>query len=162
MRSATALQVRPAALLYARPEPMLGQVPLPFPDSAPVVPAPIERDSLAGTTVLRQKAGQFMQALVEVLAGERPPRQLAAWMSTDVYGQLTGRLTARSRAGRPATLQHRARVVSVHVAMIDEENAEIAARFVQRGRSRAIAVRLELRRNHRHVAQWLCTAVAWG
>jgi hypothetical protein len=161
MRTANALQVRPAPLLYATAEPVLGQIPLPFPDATPVVPAPIERDALAGTTVLRQKAGPFMQALVEVLAGERPPRQLAAWMSTDVYGQLTNRLTIRARAGRPTT-QHRARVVSLHVAMVDAENAEIAARFVQRGRSRAIAVRLELRHNHRHVAQWLCTAIAWG
>jgi hypothetical protein len=162
MRSASALHVRPAPLLYASTEPILGQIPLPFPDATPVVPAPIERDALAGTTVLRQKAGPFMQALVEVLAGERPPRQLAAWMSTDVHGQLTQRLTVRSRAGRRPTTQHRARVVSLHVAMVDEENAEIAARFVQRGRSRAIAVRLELRRNHRQVSQWLCTAVAWG
>jgi hypothetical protein len=162
MRSASALQVRPAPLLYATAEPILGQIPLPFPDATPVVPAPIERDAVAGTTVLRQKAGHFMQALVEVLAGERPPRQLAAWMSTDVYSQLTNRLMVRSRAARRPTTQHRARVVSVHVAMVDEENAEIAARFVQRGRSRAIAVRLELRHNHRHVAQWLCTAVAWG
>ena len=162
MRSASALQVRPAPLLYASTEPILGQIPLPFPDATPVVPAPIERDALAGTTVLRQKAGPFMQALVEVLAGERPPRQLAAWMSTDVYGQLTQRLMVRSSAGRRSTTQHRARVVSLHVAMVDEENAEIAARFVQRGRSRAIAVRLELRRNHRQVSQWLCTAVAWG
>lgn len=162
MRSANALQVRPAPLLYTSSEPVLGQIPLPFPDASPVVPAPIERDALAGTTVLRQKAGYFMQALVEVLAGERPPRQLVAWMSTDVYGQLTNRLMVRSRSSRRPTTQHRARVVSVHVAMVDEENAEIAARFVQRGRSRAIAVRLELRHNHRQVAQWLCTAVALG
>lgn len=162
MRTANALQVRPAPLLYTSTEPVLGQIPLPFPDATPVVPAPIERDALAGTTVLRQKAGHFMQALVEVLAGERPPRQLAAWLSTDVYGQLTNRLTVRARAGRRPTIQHRARVVSVHVSMVDEDNAEIAARFVQRGRSRAIAVHLELRHNHRHVPQWLCTAVAWG
>lgn len=162
MRSASALQVRPAPLLYAPAEPVLGQIPLPFPDATPVVPAPIERDALVATTVLRQKAGHFMQALVEVLAGERPPRQLAAWMSPDVYGQLTNRLTIRARAGRRTTTQHRVRIVSVHVSMVDEENAEIAARFVQRGRSRAIAVRLELRRNHRQVSQWLCTAVAWG
>jgi hypothetical protein len=162
MRSANALQVRPAPLLYTSAEPILGQIPLPFPDATPVVPAPIERDALVATTVLRQKAGHFMQALVEVLAGERAPRQLAAWMSTDVYGQLTNRLMVRSRAGRRPTSQPRARVVSLHVAMVDEENAEIAARFVQRGRSRAIAVRLELRHNHRHVTQWLCTAVAWG
>ena len=162
MRTASALQVRPAPLLYAPAEPVLGQIPLPFPDATPVVPAPIERDALVATTVLRQKAGHFMQALVEVLAGERPPRQLAAWMSPDVYGQLTNRLTIRARAGRRPTTQHRVRIVSVHVSMVDEENAEIAARFVQRGRSRAIAVRLELRRNHRQVSQWLCTAVAWG
>ena len=162
MRSASALQVRPAPLLYAPAEPVLGQIPLPFPDATPVVPAPIERDALVATTVLRQKAGHFMQALVEVLGGERPPRQLAAWMSPDVYAQLTNRLTIRARAGRRPTTQHRVRIVSVHVSMVDEENAEIAARFVQRGRSRAIAVRLELRRNHRQVTQWLCTAVAWG
>lgn len=163
MKTASALDVRPRPFLHAVPEPMLGQIPLPFPDSSPVVPAPIERDEFAGTTVLRQKAGHFMQALVEVLAGERPPRQLAAWMSTDVYGQLTQRLTVRSRlTRRPGQQQHRARVVSLHIAMVDPEHAEIAARFVQRGRSRAIAVRLELRTNHRQVAQWLCTAVAWG
>jgi hypothetical protein len=69
MRSASALQVRPAPLLYAPAEPVLGQIPLPFPDATPVVPAPIERDALVATTVLRQKAGHFMQALVEVLAG---------------------------------------------------------------------------------------------
>jgi hypothetical protein len=160
MKTATALQVRPP-ILGAVNEPTLGQIPLPFPDAAPVVPAPIERDALAGTTVLRQKAGHFMQALVEVLAGERSPRQLAAWMSHDVYQQMTARLTIRARAARSG-VQHRARVVSVHVAMIDAESAEIAARFVQRGRSRAIAVRLELRTNHRSVSQWLCTAIAWG
>lgn len=162
MRAASALDVRPTSLFHPLAEPMLGQIPLPFPDSSPVVPAPVERDELAGTTVLRQKAGPFMQALVEVLAGERPPRQLAAWMSTDVYGQLTTRLTVRARGARRPGQQHRARVVSVHIAMVDAEHAEIAGRFIQRGRSRAIAVRLELRHNHRHVPQWLCTAVAWG
>ena len=161
MKTATALQVR-SPFLGATNEPTLGQIPLPFPDAAPVVPAPIERDSLAGTTVLRQKAGHFMQALVEVLAGERPPRQLAAWMSHDVYEQMVARLTVSSRAPRRSSVQHRARVVSVHVAMVHAESAEIAARFVQRGRSRAIAVRLELRTNHRSVSQWLCTAICWG
>ncbi|MFL6090069.1 MAG: Rv3235 family protein [Aeromicrobium sp.] len=162
MKAATALQVRPASFLHDSRELTLGQIPLPFPDASPVVPAPIERDNLAGRTVLRQKAGHFMQALVEVLAGERPPRQLAAWMSHDVYGQMVTRLAIRPRpAHRPTTL-HRARVVSVHVAMVDAETAEIAARFVQRGRSRAIAVRLELRTNHRSISQWLCTAIAWG
>ena len=97
MKTATALQVRPVPFIGTGSEPTLGQIPLPFPDSTPVVPAPIERDALAGTTVLRQKAGHFMQALVEVLAGERPPRQLAAWMSHDVYDQVVTRLAVGSR-----------------------------------------------------------------
>jgi hypothetical protein len=64
--------------------PLLGQLPLPFPDRSPVVPTPVERDDLSGDAVLRQKSGHFLQSLVEVLAGDRPARQLAAWMSADV------------------------------------------------------------------------------
>lgn len=163
MKTATALRVLPTAPLFGDPvQPGLGQIPLPFTDLTPVVPAPIERDALAGTTALRQKVGPFMQALVEVLSGERPARQMAAWMSTDVYGQLLGRLTARARVARRLPAGSRARVMSLHVAMVSPECAEVAARFIHRGRSRALAVRLELRRNHRDVAQWLCTAVVWG
>jgi hypothetical protein len=145
--------------------PLLGQLPLPFPDQSPVVPAPVERDDLSGSAILRQKAAHFMQALVEVLSGERPARQLAAWMSTDVYEQLIRRLTVHSARSRPAgSLRsgRRARVVSVHVSLVDQQRAELAGRFVHRGRSRAIAVRLELQRNHRGITQWLCTAVVWG
>lgn len=162
MRAAHALPVRPTAYPPARTEPILGQIPLPFPDASPVVPAPIERDDIAGTTVLRHKAAPFVQALVEVLAGERPPRQLAAWLSPDVYDQLVSRLAAGNRIARRPGSHHRARVVSVHVAMVDPTTAEIAARFVHRGRSRAIALRLEQKTNHRGVTQWLCTAVQWG
>ena len=142
--------------------PLLGQLPLPFPDSAPVVPAPIERDDLSGSMVLRQKAGHFMQALVEVLSGDRPARQLAAWVSTDVYDQLIRRLTNKYRSVNTLRSGRRARVVSVHVSLIDESQAELAGRFIHGGRSRAIAARLELRRNHRGGTQWLCTAVTWG
>ena len=142
--------------------PLLGQLPLPFPDSSPVVPAPVERDDLSGSAVLRRKAGHFMQALVEVLSGDRPARQLAAWMSADVYDQLVRRLSARARSVGSLRSGRRARLVSVHVALVDDEQAELAGRFIHRGRSRAIAVRLELRRNHRGTSQWLCTAVVWG
>jgi len=145
--------------------PLLGQLPLPFPDLSPVVPAPVERDDLSGSAVLRQKAGHFMQALVEVLSGDRPARQLAAWMSVDVYDQLIRRLKVHSVQPRSAkTLQsgRRARVVSVHVSLVDQRHAELAGRFIHRGRSRAIAVRLELQQNHRGITQWLCTAVVWG
>lgn len=142
--------------------PLLGQLPLPFPDLSPVVPAPVERDDLGGSAILRQKSGHFMQALVEVLSGTRPVRQMAAWMSPDVYDQLVRRLRVRSRSTRALCSGHRARVVSVHVSLLDETQAELAGRFIHQGRSRAIAVRLELQRNHRGTTQWLCTAVVWG
>jgi len=143
-------------------EPVLGQLPLPFPDRSPVVPTPVERDDLAGAAILRQKSGYFLQSLVEVLAGDRPARQLAAWLSTDVYDQLVRRLTVQARTGRNLRSGRRARLVSVHVSLVGDDQAELAGRFTHRGRSRAIAVRLDLRRNHRGRAQWLCTAVVWG
>jgi hypothetical protein len=144
--------------------PLLGQLPLPFPDQSPVVPVPVERDDLSGSEVLRQKAGHFMQALVEVLSGDRPTRQLAAWMSADVYDQLIRRLRVHAVHAGSVGLRtgRRARVVSVHVSVLDQEHAELAGRFIHRGRSRAIAVRLELQQNHRGITQWLCTAVVWG
>jgi hypothetical protein len=142
--------------------PLLGQLPLPFPDRSPVVPAPVERDDLSGDAVLRQKSGHFLQSLVEVLAGDRPARQLAAWMSADVYDQLVRRLTVQARIGRNVRSGRRARLVSVHVSLVGDDRAELAGRFTHAGRSRAIAVRLELRRNHRGTTQWLCTAVVWG
>lgn len=142
--------------------PLLGQLPLPFPDLSPVVPAPVERDDLSGSHILRQKSGHFMQALVEVLSGDRPTRQMAAWMSADVYDQLVRRLKVQSRSTAALRSGCRARLVSVHVSLVDETHAELAGRFIHRGRSRAIAVRLELQRNHRGITQWLCTAVVWG
>lgn len=142
--------------------PLVGQLPLPFPDQSPVVPAPIERDDLSRSEILRQKSGYFLQSLVEVLAGDRPARQLAAWMSPDVFDQLVQRLNLQARAGRSGRSGRRARLVSVHVSLVGEDRAELAGRFLHRGRSRAIAVRLDLARNHRGAQQWLCTAVVWG
>jgi hypothetical protein len=164
MRTATVLHVLPVVPTFDQPvEPAPGQIPLPFAGVRPVLPAPIER----GTTddvghPLRQRAAHFMQALVEVLSGERPSRQMAAWMAPDVYDQLNNRLAARSRMPRRAGVGRTARIASVHVAMINDETAEIAGRMVHRGRSRAIAVRLELQTSHRGQRSWRCTALVWA
>jgi hypothetical protein len=140
-------------------EPATGQIPLPFPGMSPVLPAPIERGD---ARVIRERSSRFMQALVEVLSGERPVRQMAAWMAPDVYAQLTARLTLHARVPLRARSGRGARVVSVHVAMVHDEAAEIAGRMVHRGRSRAIAVRLELRTTHRGEKAWKCTALVWA
>jgi len=136
------------------------QIPLPFPGMRPILPAPVERGD---AQPLRERTSHFMQALVEVLSGERPSRQMAPWMSPEVYEQLHARLTARARVpmrrgGRGST----ARIVSVHVAMVSDTAAEVAGRMVHRGRSRAIAVRLELHTSPRGRQAWRCTALVWA
>ncbi|MCW2829832.1 MAG: hypothetical protein JWP31_524 [Aeromicrobium sp.] len=140
-------------------EPAHGQIPLPFPGLRPVLPVPVERGD---ARPLRERSARFMQALVEVLSGERPVRQLAAWMAPDVYTQLTSRLTVHARVPLRARSGRGARIVSVHVAMVHAEAAEISGRMVHRGRSRAIAVRLEQQTTHRGEVVWRCTALEWA
>ena len=169
MRSATALRLVPPPVTFDDiVEPGLGQFPLPFPNASPVAPAPLLRPSVGPASgpeagaVLRERAGHLMQALVEALSGERPVRQMSSWMAPSVYDQLVRRLSAYTKATGRMPAGRRARVVSVHVVMIDPATAELAARFVHGRRSRAIAVRLESRRNHRGVSMWQCTALTWA
>lgn len=160
MKTATALVAPVLAPSFADPlEPPGGQIPLPFPGISPVLPVPIERGD---ARPIRERSARFMQALVEVLSGERPVRQMAAWMAPDVYAQLTSRLTAHARVPLRSRSGRGARIVSVHVAMVHDEAAEVAGRMVHRGRSRAIAVRLELQTTNRGDQVWRCTALCWA
>lgn len=147
-------------------EPLLattpGQAPLPFPGMPSVLPVPVDRsDTELSRRAMRQPVARFMQALTEVLSGERPPRQMAAWMTPDVHAALCSRLVAHARLSRRVSTST-ARLVSVHVAMIHENAMEVAGRMVHRGRSRAVAVRLELLTNHRGRTYWTCTALEWA
>lgn len=160
MKTATTLVAPAPHVPFSDPvEQATGQIPLPFPGMTPILPAPVERGD---ARPIRERAARFMQALVEVLSGERPVRQLAAWMAPDVYAQLTGRLAAHARVPLRARSGHGARIVSVHVAMVHDEAAEVAGRMVHRGRSRALAVRLELQTTHRGEKVWKCTALVWA
>ncbi|MBC7594135.1 MAG: hypothetical protein H7288_09385 [Kineosporiaceae bacterium] len=162
MKTATSLLVRTA------PEPRFGlstsapeQVPLPLAGFAQLTLAPIPASG-PSRNPLQERAAHFMQVLVEVLTGERPVRQLGVWMSPDVYEQLQLRLAAHARAPQRLHINAGSRIVSVHVSMVTETTAEIAARMAQGGRSRALAVRLELQSNSRGVRQWRCTALTWA
>ena len=135
------------------------QEPLPFPGVAPVLPAPIERDDIGP---LRDRCARFMQALVEVLSGDRPCRQMQTWLAPEVYLTLSSRLVRGDVTQRTSGPRTSARLVSVHVAMVGDGIAEVAARMVHRGRSRAIAVRLEPFTTQRGVRTWRCTAVEWA
>lgn len=160
MKTATALVTPVVAPPFTDPlDPPSGQIPLPFPGMSPVLPVPVERGDARR---VGERSARFMQALVEVLSGERPVRQMAAWMTPDVYAQLTSRLSAHARVPLRSRSGRGARIVTVHVAMVHDEAAEIAGRMVHRGRSRAIAVRLELQTTNRGDRVWRCTALAWA
>lgn len=104
---------------------------------------------------VRGWAARFVQAVVEVLAGDRPVGQLVRWTSADVYDELAARVTALSR--REAGTHTRAVVRSVHVTVPADGVAEVAA-LVRRGpRSAAVAVRLE-----GLDGRWQCTALHLG
>lgn len=103
-------------------------------------------------------ARRFLQAVVEVVGCDRPVTQLARWTDQAVYAEIAHRqrLTAARRAdGLARSTRHQ--VVTVHVHQSCPQVAEVAARVSYRGRSRAIAARLDLRQG-----RWLCTAICFG
>jgi hypothetical protein len=106
----------------------------------------------------RPWAARYVQAVVEVLAQQRPVSQLARWTDADVFAELARLQRAaaaqpRETGSRPA----RKTVVSVHVCTVAADAAEVAARIVEGARSRAIAARLDYRRG-----RWTCTALTVG
>ena len=103
-------------------------------------------------------ASRFLQAVVEVVASERPLTQLARWTDPRVYaeiGRSRQRVAARRAAGR--TRAGRQHVASVHVSRPSPDVAEVAARVTTGPRSRAIAAQLTFSRE-----RWLCTALDFG
>lgn len=100
----------------------------------------------------REVAGAVVQAVVEVLAGTRPAGQLVRWLSADVYAALQRRAALAARLRRPAaagpTRQEpgpvrRAVVRSVRTTEPAPGVVEASAVVVDRGRVRAVALRLE-------------------
>jgi hypothetical protein len=140
------------ALRYdVEPEPDL----LPAPPVLRLVPIP------AGPRLpdAQAWASKLVQAVAEVLAGDRPISQLVRFTDSTVFGELNRRVrllgltttaTARGRKERSA-------VRSVHVFTPATEVAEVAAHVRYGERSRAIALRLEV-----HRGRWICTALELG
>jgi hypothetical protein len=110
----------------------------------------------AGLPDVRDWAARFVQAIVEVIGGDRPVSQLIRWTDAAVYLDVSRRVrilgvtstaTTRSRANRP-------QVRSVHICQPREGVAEVAVHIRHGARSRAVAARLEVVRD-----RWLCTAL---
>lgn len=124
-----------------------GRAPADAPPSEPTVPA------------ARDWAGRFVQAVVEVIAGDRPLQQLIRWTDERVYADLSRRVRilglTTSAASRHRT--ERSHVRSVHVFQPRPDAVEVAAHVRHGRRSRAVAARLEA--DH---ARWRCTALLLG
>lgn len=103
-------------------------------------------------------SARLAQALVEVLAGDRPLQQLVRWTSADVYRKIERRARIVARGDGAERLGDvRAAVRSVHLCEPRGGVAEACMLVQQGARSRAIAIRLE-----GVDGRWQCTALEFG
>lgn len=150
-----------------------GPLPRRVPPARPVLhlvppwqPSPGREAAAAGPGTVRTElscpaswSGRFSQALVEVLAGDRPVAQLLRWTSTEVYADLQRRvlLTVAPTAGQRRPGSGAAAVRRVHVDEPGTGVAEVAAVVRSGPRCRALALRLEGVNG-----RWVCTALELG
>lgn len=102
-------------------------------------------------------AGRLVQALVEVLAGDRPSAQLVRWTDEHVYGALrasTRPVAPGVATTRAALVPQRAQLRSLRVCEPDDGVAEISATVRRGERTTALALRLE-----GLDGRWVCTAL---
>lgn len=124
-------------------------------DDAFFAPQPSPRSALPDP---RPWSGRYVQALVEVLAGERPVAQLMRWTNERIYADLQCRVrSVRQSTSAQRRDRNRARVQSVHVCEPHDGVAEVAIHVRHGGRSRAVAMRLE-----GWDGRWRCTALQLG
>ncbi len=112
-----------------------------------------------GAMAFRRWSQNFVQALIEVLDGERPLRQLESWVHPDVYRALN-RLDRRPGPDRRPG-RRRAALRSLRIAHPVPDVAEVAAVYTRAGdrtqRCHVAALRIEVGGQG-----WLCTAVSLG
>lgn len=131
------------ALEWALPS-GLPEVPVP-PEGVRVVRRPHTPHVLAGGPERPEPGAwvaRLVQAVVEVLAGDRPVLQLMRWLDLAVYEQLTAHVSRRP--GRPAgTAGPRRAVRSVHLCELQDDVIEAVVIVGGTVRARAVALRLE-------------------
>lgn len=140
------------------------------PRTAP--PRPRLRSTRANDLVAAERAarrqvdafvGRYLQAVVEIAAGDRPLSQVLRHSVPEVYDDLGVRArTVRAAAGlSPGQVrgpgQARPAVVSVRTALIRDDAVEASAHVRYGRRSRAVAARFEVVRG-----RWQCVAISWG
>ncbi len=134
--------------LHRLPDPVAGDIKRPN----------LELVGHPSAVTLRLHAQRFVQALVEIVEGDRSPTQLLRWSLPRVYEDVARRTAYQHRVRRAAPAPRaRARVVSVRVCQPCSGVAEVAAHVRYGPRSQAVAARMERIGDH-----WVCTAVDWG
>jgi hypothetical protein len=111
---------------------------------------------------LEQWAQRYAQAAVEIVGGDRPATQLLRWTVPRVYADLARRaqLVARAAGQRPGQGRVQAvrpQVVGVRTCFVEPEAAEVSAHVRYGHRSRAVALRFEVRDN-----RWQCVAMEFA
>jgi hypothetical protein len=111
---------------------------------------------------LEQWSHRYAQAAVEIVGGDRPVTQLLRWTAPDVYDDLARRaqLVARAAGQRPGQDRVQAvrpQVLRVHTCFVASDAAEVSAHVRYGQRSRALAIRFELRGD-----RWLCVALEFA
>ncbi|MBL0748572.1 Rv3235 family protein [Nocardioides baculatus] len=107
--------------------------------------------------------GRYLQAVVEIAAGDRPVSQVLRHSVPEVYADLSGRSMAITAALGTASGQvrgpHPARpvVIGVRTAMVRGDAVEASAHVRYGRRSRAVAARFEVVRD-----RWQCVAIQFG
>ncbi len=143
-----------------RPAAVQGTLALAFvlPSGVAAVPEPTAALRVVGPPDVRAWAARLGQALVEVLAGERPAAQLLRWTTPQVLDAV--RAAAALAARRPPASRAsgtRSTVRCVRVCVPAAGVAEVSLVVAGTDRVRALAIRLEA------VAErWRCTAVHLG
>ena len=129
-------------------------------DSRSGMPAtPGLRVLTGGRRDVEEWSARFMQAVVEVLNGDRNVQQLVRCTSAAVHEDMVRRTTVLNRAAPPEQRRRRLRtqVRSIHVSCPTTSAAEVAAVVRHGARSRAVAARLEITSTG-----WRCTALVFG
>lgn len=110
-----------------------------------------------GDARLRDWAARLAQAAVETAAGHRPVSQLVRWTTPEVYADLERRARAVSAVSAPRSRRTRPQVRSLHLCRPAADAMEVSVHVRHGQRSRAVALRLELR-----AERWICVALQFG
>jgi len=107
-------------------------------------------------------SGRIVQAVVEIVGGDRPVSQVLRWTTPAVYHDLGRRAQLVSRAvgrrpGQGGVQGTRPHVVGVRTCFVSDRVAEVSAHVRYGRRSRAVAARFE-----RHRGRWVCSALEFA